>query len=415
MVSTSSDLGERDPRGRRERPVPLGEATEPGSHLERVVTLAQRHLGLDVVCIVERRPDGVHYCRAAAGNSAAFDVVVGGELPGLLVGLSDAIVSGSTPTVVRDTDTDGSERTYLAVPLRRSDGTAYGAMLALGAGRRDDLDDRDVRLLSMSADLLLRYLDDQRDLDALRAGISTLISKRRLDIAAQPIFDLRGGQCIGVEALARFPKGWGPPDVTFRAADDAGLGVELERLAVQQAWPILEQLRPTQFLTVNLSPVAAVALAERATAYAELPLSQLVVEITEHTAIDSYAPLRAQLRPLRKLGLRVAVDDAGAGYASLRHVVELRPDFIKVDRDLVHGIADDHARRVAVSAFVLLSLDLNATVIAEGLERPEDLATLQDLGVDAAQGYLLGRPSTAPGDLTAWLRRDGAKARSLGE
>ena len=200
----------------------------------------------------------------------------------------------------------------------------------------------------MSADLLLRYLDDQRDLDALRAGIGVLIHERRLDIATQPIFDLRGGNCIGVEALARFPSGWGSPDATFRAADAAGLGVELERLAVQQAWPILEQLRPRQFLTVNLSPVAAVALAERATAYAELPLNQLVVEITEHKAIDSYAPLRAQLRPLRKLGLRVAVDDAGAGYASLRHVVELRPDFIKVDRDLVHGIADDHARRVAV-------------------------------------------------------------------
>src|SRR5207302_5677598 len=102
-------------------------------------------------------------------------------------------------------------------------------MFGLAQGPRPDFFERDVRLLSMSADLLLRYLDDQRDLDALRAGISMLISQRHLDIAAQPIFDLRGGNCIGVEALARFPEGWGPPDVTFRAADDAGLGVELER------------------------------------------------------------------------------------------------------------------------------------------------------------------------------------------
>src|SRR4051794_948559 len=158
MVSTSSDLGERDPRGRRERPVPLGEATDHGSHLERVVTLAQRHLSLDAVCIVERRPDGIHYCRAAAGNPGAFDVVIGGELPLALVRLSDAMLSGSDPAVARETDPDGSERTHLAVPLRRSDGTAYGAILALGTGRRDDLDERDVRLLSMSADLLLRYL-----------------------------------------------------------------------------------------------------------------------------------------------------------------------------------------------------------------------------------------------------------------
>src|SRR5206468_4030854 len=173
--------------------------------------------------------------------------------------------------------------------------------------------------------------DDQRDLDALRAGIGVLIHERRLDIATQPIFDLRGGSCIGVEALARFPQGWGAPDATFRAADAAGLGVELERLAVQQAWPILERLRPRQFLTVNLSPVAAAALAERATAYAVLP-----------------------------------------------------------------------------------PLDLNASVIAEGLERPADLAALYDLGVDAAQGYLLGRPSTESSDLTAWLGDGGTKARTLG-
>jgi EAL domain-containing protein (putative c-di-GMP-specific phosphodiesterase class I) len=372
-------------------------------------------LGLDAVCVAERRPDGVHYCRAAAGDSAAFDVVVGGALPPSLVGLSEAIVSGSASGVLAGACPQSPDGIQVAVPLVRSDGTAYGVILALGRAPRDDLDEGDLRLLSMSADLLLRYLDDQRDLDALRADIGVLIHDRRLQIATQPIFDLRGGTCIGVEALARFPQGWGPPDATFRAADAAGLGVELERLAVQQAWPVLEQLRPRQFLTVNLSPVAAVALAERATAYAELPLHQLVVEITEHAAIDSYATLRAQLRPLRELGLRVAVDDAGAGYASLRHVVELRPDFIKIDRDLVHGLADDHARRVAVSAFVLLSLDLNASVIAEGLERPADLAALYDLGVDAAQGYLLGRPSTEPADLAAWLRHDGAKAPTLGE
>src|SRR5207302_8008101 len=98
-------------------------------------------------------------------------------------------------------------------------------MFGLAQGPRPDFFERDVRLLSMSADLLLRYLDVQRDLDALRAGISGLIHDRTLDIAAQPIFDLRGGQCIGVEALARFPQGWGTPDATFRAADAAGLGV----------------------------------------------------------------------------------------------------------------------------------------------------------------------------------------------
>jgi EAL domain-containing protein (putative c-di-GMP-specific phosphodiesterase class I) len=127
-----------------------------------------------------------------------------------------------------------------------------------------------------------------------------------------------------------------------------------------------------------------------------------VIEITEQDTVDSYPELRRSLTPLRRQGLRIAIDDAGAGYASLHHIVELRPDFIKVDRSLVHGLADDDARRVAVSAFVLLSLDLGGMVVAEGVEMPADLVALRDLGVHAAQGFLLGKPSARADDLTRW-------------
>jgi EAL domain-containing protein (putative c-di-GMP-specific phosphodiesterase class I) len=106
---------------------------------------------------------------------------------------------------------------------------------------------------------------------------------------------------------------------------------------------------------------------------------------------------------LRERGLRVAVDDAGAGYASLRHVLELRPDFIKVDRSLIHGISSDHARRVAVSGFLSLALDLGSTVVAEGVERAADLSAVRELGLHAAQGYLLGRPTTSLDGLTRWI------------
>jgi EAL domain-containing protein (putative c-di-GMP-specific phosphodiesterase class I) len=255
-------------------------------------------------------------------------------------------------------------------------------------------------------------LDERRELDRLHSSIAALIADEQLQIAAQPLVDLRDGHCLGVEALSRFRPPFGPPDVTFAAAATVGLGLELERLAVQRAWELLPYLRGEQFVTVNLSPTSAVALARRAHAYSDLPLSKVVVEITEHSAIDSYADLRNELKPLRQAGLRVAVDDAGAGYASLRHVVELNPDFIKIDRDLIHGLADDHARRVAVSAFVLLALDLNATVVAEGLERHEDLEALRDLGVDAAQGYLLGKPSINRRHLTTWLRRQDLTTRA---
>ena len=152
-------------------------------------------------------------------------------------------------------------------------------------------------------------------------------------------------------------------------------------------------------------PGCAFAAGARAQLRTDFPLSKLVVEVTEQSVVRCYEELRDVVAPLRAQGLRMAVDDAGAGYASLHHIVELQPDFIKVDRSLVHGVADDHARRVAVCAFVLLSLDLGATVVAEGVERSRDLSTLRDLGVHGAQGYLLGRPSTCGDDLSKLAMR----------
>jgi EAL domain-containing protein (putative c-di-GMP-specific phosphodiesterase class I) len=191
--------------------------------------------------------------------------------------------------------------------------------------------------------------------------------------------------------------------LTLTAAKTVGLSLELERLAIRKAWKIIPYLGPGQFLALNVSPDALVELARRANLRDDLPLTQLVVEITEHAAVESYAALHRELAPLRQLGLRIAVDDAGAGYASLRHVLELQPDFIKVDRSLIHGIADDHARRVAVSAFLSLALDLGSTVVAEGVERPADLSAVGDLGLHAVQGYLLGRPTMDPGALSRWI------------
>jgi EAL domain-containing protein (putative c-di-GMP-specific phosphodiesterase class I) len=206
-----------------------------------------------------------------------------------------------------------------------------------------------------------------------------------------------------VEALARFPDPFTRPDRTLAAAQTFGLGLELERLVVSQAWKILPLLGPRQCLALNLAPDALLELARRANLRDDVPLSQIVVEVTEHAAVKSYGALHRELAPLRDRGLRIAVDDAGAGYASLRHVLELRPDFIKVDRSLIHGIARDHARRVAVSAFLSLALDLGSIVVGEGVERAADLSAVRELGLHAVQGYLLGRPTTDPHGLARWI------------
>ena len=258
----------------------------------------------------------------------------------------------------------------------------------------------------MLAELVRPELDQLRARAELRDSIQALTATEGVALAFQPIFDLRTTGCLGVEVLARFPAPFPTPDRMFLRAEHVGLGLELEELVVVQAWPVLEQLPPGRFLALNLTPPAVLALARRAQRRPEVDLSRLVVEVTEHRAIETYGELRQELEQLRRRGLRLAVDDAGAGYASLRHVLELRPDLLKVDRSLIDGLADDPARQAAVSSFVTLARDLDGLVVAEGVETTEDLDAARALGIDAAQGYLLGRPSIDRNLLSAWLNED---------
>jgi len=380
--------------------------------LDRVVELTNRHLGMDVVYVAELIEASQVY-RAAAGDAASFNISVN-DGPGPEATYCRRLVAGDIPNVICDARAD--ERvadlamtrdvrigSFIGVPLRLSDGTLYGTLCALSHAPDHTLDQRDVRFMSMLGELIIDDLDEQRRQEQFRSDIVELIETENLEVAYQPIIDLRSDRCIGIEALARFPEPFSRPDHTLASAEQVGLSLELERLVVIQAWKMLPLLGPGQFLALNLSPDALVELARRANLRDDLPLRQLVIEVTEHSVVESYAALHKELTPLRRRGLRIAVDDAGAGYASLRHVLELRPDFIKVDRSLIHGIADDHARRVAVSAFLSLALDLGSSVVAEGVERPADLRTVRELGLHAVQGYLLGRPTTDRAALSRWI------------
>jgi EAL domain-containing protein (putative c-di-GMP-specific phosphodiesterase class I) len=257
--------------------------------------------------------------------------------------------------------------------------------------------------MTMLAELVKPELDQRRAAKRLREAIGELIESDGLDLAFQPIFELDTMRCLGVEALARFPKPFPPPDRMFAAAERVGLGLELEEIVVVKAWPVLGRLGSDAFLALNLTPPAVLTLAHRANQRPEVDLSGIVIEITEHSAIDAYADIRRELELLRERGLRIAVDDAGAGYASLRHILELQPDVLKIDRSLIHGLADDVARRAAVRSFLSLAGDLGAVAVAEGVERESDLSAAHEMGLDAAQGYLLGRPSTDPAALDRWL------------
>jgi diguanylate cyclase (GGDEF)-like protein len=380
--------------------------------LERTVWFARKHLALDAVFISELTDAG-EICRAVAGNADAFGIATSDEAV-REIDLCRALRADELPRLAGDAKAD--ERlhalqaqltapcgAFIAVPLRLTDERFYGALCGLSHAPRPDLDERDSRFLTTLGEVIANELGRRRDEQELRAAISGLIETEDLKVAFQPIIDLQSQRCIGVEALARFPSPFDAPDRTLTTAQRFGLRLELERLVIREAWKILPALGREQFLSLNVSPDALVELARRANLREDLPLPQLVVEVTEHAVVDDYSLLLERLAPLRARGLRIAVDDAGAGYASLRHVLELRPDFIKIDRSLIDGIAHDRAQRVAANAFQSVALDLRARVVAEGVERHDDLKVVRELGMDAAQGFLLGRPTTDSAALAPWL------------
>ncbi len=248
---------------------------------------------------------------------------------------------------------------------------------------------------------------DRGRLDGIEytSGYTASLARRRRAIAEilqepdsvriflQPIVSLTDGSTVGYEALSRFPQTpERPPDRWVAEAHAVGLGLELEAMCVRRAVVLRGQLPDGVYLSVNMSPDAVLTPAMEAAVGAG-PLDGLVIEITEHDAVSDYARLAARLADYRARGARVAIDDAGAGHASMRHVAQLAPDYIKVDRSLIHDLHVDHAKRALVRSMVTLEPELGATIIAEGIERAEELRALRALGVPFGQGYLLGRPA----------------------
>lgn len=203
----------------------------------------------------------------------------------------------------------------------------------------------------------------------------------------QPIVELQTDKTVGYEALSRF--GTGTPDVWFADATRAGLGAELELKAIRRALEQLDTLPADTFLSLNCSPATLLtdALYELVARYDG---RRVVIELTEQTPIDNYPRCRAAGDRLRSLGARLAIDDLGAGYASLQHVITLQPEIIKLDRDLTQ-VADKSVQTM-VQTLVTLSRLTGATLVAEGIEDTTTLNAVRELGVQLGQGFHLGKP-----------------------
>ena len=215
-----------------------------------------------------------------------------------------------------------------------------------------------------------------------------------LQIVGQPIRSLDSLDTVGVEALARFR---GPPrrgpERWFMEASEVGLRTELELAAATRALARLGQLPADVYLAINFSPKTVTEAAFRHV-LATTPPGRVVIEITEHAPIEDYEELNASITSIRELGVRLAIDDAGAGFASLRHILRLEPEFIKLDTTLVRGVEHDRSQQALAAGLISFSQRIGATIIAEGIESAAALTALRHLGVRYGQGYFLGRPTS---------------------
>ena len=241
---------------------------------------------------------------------------------------------------------------------------------------------------------------DRRRREAAEEQIARFIDGDGLAIALQPIVDLDSRRVVGAEALARFTDAHGerlPTEQTFLDAHALGSGVELELAVVARALRDQSRLPAGLYLALNVSPaLLARTELEEIVARGEHGERPLVVELTEHQAVEDYAQLDDALTRLRRYGVRVAVDDVGSGFASFRHVTRVNPEILKLDRSLVCGIDEDPVRQSLASAIVAFARDVGAIVVSEGIESGDELSCLMDLAVGCGQGFYLARPGLGP-------------------
>jgi len=226
--------------------------------------------------------------------------------------------------------------------------------------------------------------------------LARVLGERLLTIVYQPVFNLETNALVAYEALSRFrAEPAQGPDAWFADAAAAGLQGALERAAISLALEGLAQIPPGVYLSLNVSP-ATLLEPDFASVFASAPLARLMLEVTEHSSVTDYAAVERQLAPLREAGMKLAVDDAGAGFASFRHILQLRPDVIKLDASLIRHIDQRPDSRALAAALIRFAEETGCRMVAEGVETAGELRVLRELAVDKAQGYLLGRPGPLP-------------------
>lgn len=369
--------------------------------IQRLLRGLRRHLGLDV-CFIGEVTGGKRILRFIEGSSEAFAMEVGRVDPADQ-SFCQRMLDGVIPNLVRDARTHPGTRSlpgtthggiggYLGVPIVLPSGRVYGTLCAISHDPLHDLDDRDLGAVRMVADLVADQLAraiGPEIVDPLRVA-ARLDDPHGLSIVFQPVVDLTSRRTIGFEALSRFAGA--KPEEVFREAWRTGIGEDLELKAVRTAVEVLPRLPQRVWMSVNVAPRTILSSRFWDTLEGTAP-DRLVVEVTEHDTVSSYEEITRALESVLDRGVRLAIDDVGSGYSSLAHIVELSPDILKLDAVITRGVESELARRAMTNAFLWFARDIDAMLVVEGIETPQELRALRELGVAYGQGFHLGLPS----------------------
>lgn len=373
--------------------------------LTKLLRTVRNHLGMEAA-FVSQFAHGRRIFQAVDCGNSACALPVGGSDP-----LEDSycmrVADGRLPQLITNAQELpaalelAATRSFpvgahLSIPLRLSDGSVYGTFCCFSRTPDYSLNPRDLELLRMFAEIacsvIERDLTEERALAQSRERVESVLQGQVLSMVFQPIVSLETQRIVGFESLARFRcEPQRSPDLWFKEASSVGLGQDLEVMAIEAALNH-SGLNDGVYVACNVSPDVVLAGGLPA-ALCEGALSRIVLEITEHSSVRDYEDLEVVLRPLRDRGLRLAVDDAGAGYSSFGHILRLHPDYIKLDMSITRGIDRDRGRRALTAALMGFAHETGSELIAEGVETAAELETLRALGVHKGQGYLLGRPT----------------------
>lgn len=364
------------------------------THLNMEIAYLSEFVGDELVFRVLDAPGLEHLAQVGGTRSRSetyCDHIISGALPQLIADTSLVPKAAALP-ITKDLPIGA----HVSVPIERSDGSIYGMFCCLSPQPNSSLNQRDLDLMRSFARLaqseVQRSLEVKSRNDALVALIEQTLTHRTFDMVYQPIIELASGKMTGVEALCRFRSDpYRAPNLWFDDAARVGRARQLELCVMGKALEILDQLPDDLYLSLNANP-ETVASGKLATLFKGYATERIVLEVTEHIEVADWAALGRSLQDLRAMGVKVAIDDAGAGYSGLQQMLRLQPEIIKLDRSLVDRIDQDPARRSLCAAMVHYAQETAAALVAEGIEREEEAEVLRALGVDRGQGFLLAKP-----------------------